>query len=112
MSRYRCPTYSNEEPWNPVAIVTVEGGRRNEIDQQQRDCAYCKRGRSRCSEDLPATESQHSHFPEPQSAVMKANSLCHRGVRAANGHLITPPRSGNELAPVQSIELHLLTPAR
>src|SRR5262249_4040255 len=87
-------------------------GRRNEIDQQQRECAYCKRGRSRCFEDLPATESQHSHFPEPQSAVMKANSLCHRGVRAANGHLITPPRSGNELAPVQSIELHLLTPAR
>jgi hypothetical protein len=34
---------------------------------------------------------------------MKANSLCHRGVRATNGHLITPPRSGNELAPVQSI---------
>ena len=22
---------------------------------------------------------QHSHFPEPQSAVMKANSLCHLG---------------------------------
>src|SRR6516164_6941693 len=64
-------------------------GRRNEIDQQQRDCAYCKRGRGRCFEDLPATESQHSHFPEPQSAVMKANSLCHRGVRATNGHLIT-----------------------
>jgi len=37
---------------------------------------------------------------------MKANSLCHRGVRAANGHLITPPRSGNELAPFQLIELH------
>jgi hypothetical protein len=87
-------------------------GRRNEIDQQQRDCAYCKHGRSRCFEDLPATESQHSHFPEPQSAVMKANSLCHRGVRATNGHLIRPPRSGNELAPVQSIELHLLTLAR
>src|SRR5215470_3052643 len=93
MSRYRCPTYSNEEPWNPVAIVTVDGGRRNKIDQQQRDCAYCKRGCSRCFEDLPATESQHSHFPEPQSAVMKANSLCHRGVRATNGHLITPPSS-------------------
>src|SRR6516162_3387603 len=26
MSRYRWPTYSNEEPWNPVAIVTVDGG--------------------------------------------------------------------------------------
>jgi len=51
-------------------------------------------------------------IPEPQSAVMKADSLCHRGVRATNGHLITPPRSGNELAPVQSIELHLLTLAR
>jgi hypothetical protein len=24
---------------------------------------------------------------------MKANSLCHRGVRATNGHLITPPSS-------------------
>src|SRR5262249_558605 len=72
----------------------------NEIDQQQRDCAYCKRSRSRCFEDLPASESQHSHFPEPQSAVMKANSLCHRGVRATNGHLITPPRTPNELPPV------------
>jgi hypothetical protein len=40
---------------------------------------------------------------------MKANSLCHHGVRATNGHLITPPRSGYELAAVQSIELHLLT---
>src|SRR5262249_32815935 len=46
--------------------------RRNEIDQQQRDCAYCKRGQSRCFEDLPASESQHSHFLEPQSAVMKS----------------------------------------
>jgi hypothetical protein len=63
-------------------------------------------------EDLPATESQHSYFPEPQSALMKANSLCHRGARPTNGHLITPPRSGNELEPVQSIELHLLTLAR
>jgi hypothetical protein len=43
---------------------------------------------------------------------MKANGLCHRGVRATNGHLITPPKSGNELAAVQSIELHLLTLAR
>src|SRR5262249_37538260 len=68
-------------------------GRRNEIDQQQRDCAYCKHGCSRCFEDLPATESQHSHFPEPQSAVMKANSLYHRGVRATNGHAAAPPPS-------------------
>ena len=80
--------------------------------QQQRDCAYCKRGRSRCFEDLPASESQHSHFPEPQSAVMKANRLCHRGARPTNGYLITLPRSGIELEPVQSIELHLLTLAR
>jgi hypothetical protein len=43
---------------------------------------------------------------------MKANGLCHRGVRATNDHLITPPKSGNELAAVQSIELHLLTLAR
>src|SRR5215475_14046619 len=34
---------------------------------------------------------------------MKANSLCHRGVRATNGHLIMPPRSGNELAPVHGL---------
>src|SRR5262249_4790609 len=75
-------------------------GRRNEIDQQQRDCAYCKHGRSRCFEDLPATESQHSHFPEPQSAVMKANSLCHRGVRATNGHAAAAQR--DELAAFHS----------
>jgi hypothetical protein len=43
---------------------------------------------------------------------MKADGLCHRSVRATNGHLITPSRSGNELAPVQSIGLHLLTLAR
>jgi len=59
------------------------------MDQQQRDCAYCKRGRSRCFEDLPATESQHATSLSLNLAVMKANGLCHRGVRATNGHLVT-----------------------
>ena len=45
--------------------------------------------RPRCFLSEEERQSRHS---------MKANSLCHRGVRATNGHLITPPRSGNELA--------------
>jgi hypothetical protein len=37
---------------------------------------------------------------------MKENSLCHRGVRATNGHFDQAAEKRNELAPFQLIELH------
>jgi hypothetical protein len=35
--------------------------------------------------------------------VMKENSLCHRGVRATNGHFDQAAEKRNELAPFQSV---------
>jgi hypothetical protein len=39
--------------------------------------------------------------------VVKANSLCHRGVRAMNGHLITRANKRNEFAPPHLLD-HLV----